>query len=163
MAFSPARNSQKSSWRRGVRHRGFALRSRSVELIRGTNHFGDSVRLRIDSNESTPRPKIFCIGMNKTGTTSLMVAAGMLGISCGDQRIGELLFRSPLRRTNKMKKIPSVRGLFSRCPVFPHINIPVGNTHLPKCKIHSNRSLITRRVVRELCQLLLETSRARSR
>ena len=116
MAFSPARRGQDTNWHRGVRHRGFALRSRSVELIRGKNHFGDSVRLRIDSHESTPQPKIFCIGMNKTGTTSLAVAAKKLGISCGDQRIGELIFRSPFVRTRTMTKYIESAGFFQDVP-----------------------------------------------
>ena len=116
MAFSSAKGGQDTSWHRGVRHRGVALRSRTVELISGRNHFGDSLRLRIDANESTPRSKIFCIGMDKTGTTSFVVAAGMLGLSCGDQRIGELLFRSPVRRRNKMTRYLQSADFFQDVP-----------------------------------------------
>ena len=37
------------------------------------------------------KPKIFCIGLNKTGTTSLEVAFKELGFVVGNQRQGELL------------------------------------------------------------------------
>ncbi|MFT6996418.1 MAG: hypothetical protein ACJAQ4_000159, partial [Cryomorphaceae bacterium] len=38
-----------------------------------------------------PKEKIFCIGMNKTGTTSLEKFMELHGYACGDQVSGELL------------------------------------------------------------------------
>jgi hypothetical protein len=38
-----------------------------------------------------PKGKIFCIGMNKTGTTSLEKFMELHGYACGDQVSGELL------------------------------------------------------------------------
>jgi hypothetical protein len=38
-------------------------------------------------------PKVFCIGFNKTGTTSLEQFMKIHGYSCGDQARGELLMR----------------------------------------------------------------------
>lgn len=43
-------------------------------------------------------PKVFCIGRNKTGTTSLGAALGSLGYRLGDQREAELLLEDWARR-----------------------------------------------------------------
>lgn len=42
--------------------------------------------------KSFGRPKIFCIGLNKTGTTTLAVTMRELGVPVGNQREAELLF-----------------------------------------------------------------------
>jgi len=51
-------------------------------------------RLRIASNRfrSLGRPKIFCVGRNKTGTTSLKLAFQGLHLPVGDQRAAEKLY-----------------------------------------------------------------------
>ncbi|MEQ9187358.1 MAG: sulfotransferase [Cryomorphaceae bacterium] len=43
------------------------------------------------------RPKIFCIGMNKTGTTSLRREFERLGYLVGNERQGELLYKEVLQ------------------------------------------------------------------
>lgn len=50
-------------------------------------------RLRVlrDTVRARGKPKIFCVGRNKTGTTSLQHALLDLGISVGDQRAAEEL------------------------------------------------------------------------
>ncbi|NBG66645.1 sulfotransferase [Acidiluteibacter ferrifornacis] len=48
-------------------------------------------------------PKVFCIGMNKTGTTSFICAMKDLGYVVGDQAKGEQLLRD--YRKNKFKRI----------------------------------------------------------
>jgi hypothetical protein len=44
------------------------------------------------------KQKIFCIGRNKTGTTSLKIAAKDLGFEVGNQKAAELLFKDYLKR-----------------------------------------------------------------
>jgi len=44
------------------------------------------------------KPKIFCVGRNKTGTTSLAKALSDLGIVVADQRRGEMLLRDWAKR-----------------------------------------------------------------
>lgn len=47
------------------------------------------------------KQKIFCVGFNKTGTTSLGKAMGELGFSVGDQKIAENLHREYSQRDFK--------------------------------------------------------------
>lgn len=48
-------------------------------------------------------PKVFGVGLNKTGTTSLKVAMDNLDFKCGDQRIAEKLFQDwKLRNFNQI-------------------------------------------------------------
>ena len=47
---------------------------------------------------SNLRPKVFCIGTGKTGTTSLETALKMLGFKMGDQASGELLIEDWAKR-----------------------------------------------------------------
>ena len=49
----------------------------------------------------TKTPKIFCIGCNKTGTTSLKVALKELGYRIGDQTKAELLIDNYINRDFK--------------------------------------------------------------
>lgn len=44
------------------------------------------------------RPKVFCIGRNKTGTTTMAQALSSLGYAIGNQSIGESLFERWLER-----------------------------------------------------------------
>ena len=57
-----------------------------------------SARLFIGRLRSMGKPKVFCIGQNKTGTTSLARALRELGFMVGDQRLGELLLHDWARR-----------------------------------------------------------------
>jgi hypothetical protein len=47
------------------------------------------------------KPKIFCIGLNKTGTTSLKTALRTLGYEVGNQRKAELLLNDWYKRDYK--------------------------------------------------------------
>jgi hypothetical protein len=49
------------------------------------------LRSRLRSVVGLQNPKIFCVGRNKTGTTSLEAALARLGYRIGDQRAAELL------------------------------------------------------------------------
>ena len=51
--------------------------------------------------KSFNKQKVFCIGLNKTGTTSLEKAMKDFGFLVGDQRQGELLFRDWVKRDFK--------------------------------------------------------------
>ena len=58
--------------------------------------------------------KVFCIGKNKTGTTSMCVVFEMLGLKLGNQRKGELLLDDYLNNDFKpfcQKKILSLHIL----------------------------------------------------
>lgn len=57
-------------------------------------------RLRVlhDTVHARGKPKIFCVGRNKTGTTSLQHALLDLGITVGDQRAAEELARRDYHR-----------------------------------------------------------------
>lgn len=55
-------------------------------------------KLFIGGLHSLGKPKVFCIGQNKTGTTSLTRALRELGFLVGDQRRGELLLHDWARR-----------------------------------------------------------------
>jgi hypothetical protein len=52
----------------------------------------DAIRARRDARRVRGRTKYFCIGRNKTGTTSLKVAFEELGFVVGRQRVAERLY-----------------------------------------------------------------------
>ena len=60
------------------------------------NKFGENQKMESEFRDVSP--KIFGIGNNKTGTTSLMKAMAMLGYSIGDQRQGERLHKEWAKR-----------------------------------------------------------------
>lgn len=62
------------------------LRTRSLRQPRRT------VRKLIWRRQHGDAPKVFCIGRNKTGTTSLRIALNQMGFFVGDQKEAELLF-----------------------------------------------------------------------
>lgn len=53
------------------------------------------------SKNQNAHPKVFCIGMNKTGTTSLRQFMEVHGFRCNSQRKGELLMKDYLRKNWK--------------------------------------------------------------
>jgi hypothetical protein len=55
-------------------------------------------RLALDSLRSLGKPKVFCIGRNKTGTTSVATAFRELGFTVGIQSLGERLLYDWARR-----------------------------------------------------------------
>ncbi|MCU0856929.1 MAG: hypothetical protein MUC65_00805 [Pontiellaceae bacterium] len=56
------------------------------------------LRLAVSTARSFGKPKIFCIGCNKTGTTSLQRALTELGVAVGEQWIAERLMHDWGRR-----------------------------------------------------------------
>lgn len=56
---------------------------------------------KLNSIKVIGKPKIFCIGLNKTGTTSLQTEMKNQGLIVGDQREGELLFDYWVKRNFK--------------------------------------------------------------
>jgi hypothetical protein len=59
--------------------------------MRVITHSESIFKSRFRSAFGLYNPKIFCIGRNKTGTTSLQAALTLLGYKVGDQRKAELL------------------------------------------------------------------------
>lgn len=55
-------------------------------------------RTAVTTVKSIGKPKIFCIGLNKTGTTSLKKEMELQGYTVGNQRQAELLFDDWVRR-----------------------------------------------------------------
>ena len=70
---------------------GLGLYKKSKKLIRGIEKKYYTIRL-------INKPKVFCIGLNKTGTTSLKQAMLELGYKVGNQHEAELLFDDWVRR-----------------------------------------------------------------
>lgn len=63
------------------------------------------------------KKKIFCIGLNKTGTTSLKVEMGYQGIVVGNQRKAELLFDDWVKRDfKKLKRYCYTAQFFQDAP-----------------------------------------------
>jgi len=58
-------------------------------------------RTLLTSIKALGRPKIFCIGLNKTGTTSLKKEMELQGYTVGNQRQAELLFEDWIKRDFK--------------------------------------------------------------
>jgi hypothetical protein len=56
------------------------------------------MKLLVDGVHSIGRRKVFCVGYNKTGTTSIAKALSDLGLIVGVQRLGELLLHDWARR-----------------------------------------------------------------
>lgn len=83
-----------------------SLKKVFLKLVIGGRTPKGYASLRLRQNVTLPynmlrvagKPKIFCIGANKTGTTSLKAALEELGIIVGNQRIAELLFDDWVRR-----------------------------------------------------------------
>jgi hypothetical protein len=59
------------------------------------------MHLRALKTEANDAPKVFCIGLNKTGTTSLEIALKNLGYKMGNQYHGEMLLKDYARRNFK--------------------------------------------------------------
>ncbi len=81
------------------------------------------------------KEKIFCIGANKTGTTSLEKALTDLGYKMGDQRVGELLFKEYAHRNFKpIIDFCYTADAFQDAPFsFQHTFIPL-DQHFPNAK-----------------------------
>jgi len=81
------------------------------------------------------KQKIFCIGMNKTGTSSLRRAMIELGYTVGDQNEGELLFNDWVRRDfKKLYKYCRTAEFFQDIPFsYPYTFIAV-DQHFPGSK-----------------------------
>jgi hypothetical protein len=67
-------------------------------FIMMTRKFKTALRLTLDAVRCVGKQKIFCIGINKTGTTSMAKALSELGISIGRQGPAELLIQDWARR-----------------------------------------------------------------
>ena len=70
---------------------GLGLRKKVSTLVRTGKKLYTTIRL-------INKPKVFCVGLNKTGTTSLREAMQDLGYVIGNQREGELLFNDWVNR-----------------------------------------------------------------
>lgn len=63
-----------------------------------THQIHRAARFGLNAIRVFGKPKIFCIGRNKTGTTSLAKALAEMGIAVGEQRYAELLIHDWARR-----------------------------------------------------------------
>lgn len=81
------------------------------------------------------QPKIFCIGANKTGTTSLETALTDLGYRMGNQPTGELLFKEYAKRNFKpLLQFCYTADAFQDAPFsYQHTFIPL-DQHFPNAK-----------------------------
>lgn len=62
-----------------------------MRLYRGLNYARRVLRRTVDTVRAMGRTKVFCVGRNKTGTTSLAAALRGLGITVGNQAWAERL------------------------------------------------------------------------
>ena len=81
----------------GEWERATALLDRARESRIGHGRF-DKLRIAMTGREGAGGRKVFCIGRNKTGTTSMGAALRSLGLAVGLQARGELLARDWARR-----------------------------------------------------------------
>jgi hypothetical protein len=79
-------------------------------------------RLNINNND----PKIFCIGFNKTGTTSLETALIDLGFNIGNQKQGEALLSNWYQRDFK-----EIINLSKKATVFQDVPYSLPYTYMP--------------------------------
>ncbi|MFW6273111.1 MAG: sulfotransferase, partial [bacterium] len=81
------------------------------------------------------KPKIFCIGLNKTGTTSLKMEMLELGFVTGDQRKAELLVEDWAKRDfSRLVKYCQTAQFFQDVPFsYPFTFIPMDQA-LPRSK-----------------------------
>src|SRR5690606_4675563 len=76
-----------------------------------------SIERRFRTSLGIRSPKIFCIGRNKTGTTSLKVALRDLGYSIGSQRAAEHLIEDWGQRDfRRLVKLVSTADAFQDIP-----------------------------------------------
>jgi hypothetical protein len=83
------------------------------------------------------KPKIFCIGMNKTGTTSLKKTFSILGYTIGNQRNAERLLPDCINRDYK----PIIKYVIS-AQVFQDIPFSLPNTYIHLSKRFPNAYFI---------------------
>lgn len=87
-------------------------------------HLQKMFRRKMLSFQVRNKPKIFCIGMNKTGTTSFKSAMEALGYSIGDQRRAERLL--PEYRKNNFD---AILNYCKTAQVFQDIPFSLTNTY----------------------------------
>ncbi len=81
------------------------------------------------------KTKIFCIGLNKTGTTSLELALRNLGFKVGDQRNGELLISSwAYRDFSPIIKLAYSAEAFQDVPFSLPFTFQALDQHFPNAK-----------------------------
>jgi len=98
-------------------------------ISRGVNYIKRYLRYAIGSAKTKGRTKYFCIGQNKTGTTSLQKAFKQLGFVVGEQVIAEQLMEKHYFSGNFQPLIKYCRSAqvfqdlpFSRIELLPHLD-----------------------------------------
>lgn len=95
-------------------------RHKSNTLAAGLGQGIRTLRSRVRGALGLPNPKVFVIGRNKTGTTSLMFALRALGFRVGDQRAAELLMEDWGRRDfRRLIRLVHTADVFQDVP-FSH-------------------------------------------
>jgi hypothetical protein len=90
---------------------------------------------KIKSIMGLPNPKIFCIGRNKTGTTSLQSALIQLGYRVGVQRDAELLVEEWGKRNfQKLIQYCHTADAFQDVPFSYHYTFQAMDTAFPESK-----------------------------
>lgn len=95
-----------------------------AEMKRFLGRAARTTRRRTNSLRARGKPKIFCIGRNKTGTTSLARAFRELGFTVGDQRRAEILYDTCFWRGDFAPILDYCRS----AQVFQDVPFSVGET-----------------------------------
>lgn len=86
-------------------------------------------------NTSTKKPKLFCIGANKTGTTSIEAAFRRLGLTVAPQRKGEFLLRKwAMRDFEPLINLSRTADAFQDIPFSLPYSYVALDTTFPKSK-----------------------------
>ena len=81
------------------------------------------------------KQKIFCVGFNKTGTTSLEMALGNLGFTLGNQGKGELLFSNwRVRNFDEIIKLSKTADVFQDIPFSLPFTFQTMDINFPHAK-----------------------------
>lgn len=83
------------------------------------------------------KQKVFCIGMNKTGTTSLQTFLSDHGYSLGNQNEGEMLLKDFKNLENSV-----IKNYFSQCDAFQDVPCSIPNFYKRLDDIFPNSKFI---------------------
>ena len=93
-------------------------------------NYSGLIRVILNRIKISGKQKIFCIGLNKTGTTSLKKEMELQGYVVGNQRLGELLFDDWVRRDfRRIIRLCKTAQFFQDAPFsFPYTYIALDQT-----------------------------------
>lgn len=106
------------------------------QVLAGTiTHLQFTATSRLRTAVGRPNPKIFCIGRNKTGTTSLAAALAAMGYRVGNQRFAELLAEDwGVRDFRKLLRYCHTADAFQDVPFSFHYTFQAVDAVFPMSK-----------------------------